>query len=93
MDITDILECYGGLKQIVSVSTRKLDTLEIVLTDLHGFFHPPTTLPPLQVDSDKKGKDSDHGIVVFVLCRGGGVAVVGWHEFERKCFSDTKSKR
>ena len=54
LDITDILECYGGLKQIVSVSTRKLATLEIVLTDLHGFFHPPTTLPPLQVDSDKR---------------------------------------
>ena len=28
-------------------------------------YHPPTTLPPLQVDSDKKGKDSDHNVVVF----------------------------
>ena len=65
LNISDILECYGGLRQIVSVSTRKSATLEIVLTDLHSFFHPPTTLPPLQVDKDKKGKDSDHGIVVL----------------------------
>ena len=65
LDISDILECYGGLKQIVSVNMRKSATLSIVLTDLHSFFHPPTTLAPLQVDSDKKGKDSDHGIVVL----------------------------
>ena len=25
----------------------------------------PTTLPPLQVDQDKEGKDSDHNVVVF----------------------------
>ena len=42
-------------------------TLYLVLTDLHSFFHPPTTLPPLQVDEDKKGKDSDHNIVVLAL--------------------------
>ena len=65
LDITDILECYGGLKQIISVPTRKSATLEIALTDLHSFFHPPTTLPPLQVDTDKKGKDSDHDIVLL----------------------------
>ena len=28
-------------------------------------FHPPTTLPPLQVDSDKVGADSDHDVVVL----------------------------
>jgi hypothetical protein len=27
--------------------------------------HPPTTRPPIQVDSDKNGKDSDHNTVVF----------------------------
>ena len=61
----DILECYGGLKQIVSVSTRMSATLSVVLTDLHGFSHPPANLPPLHVDTDKKGKDSDHNIVVL----------------------------
>ena len=46
LDINDILECYGGLKQIISAPTRKTATLSIVLTDLHSMFHPPTTLPP-----------------------------------------------
>ena len=53
LNISDILEAHGALKQIVSVPTRKGAILEVVLTDLHTFYHPPTTLPPLQVDSDK----------------------------------------
>ena len=65
LDITDILECYGGLKQIISIPTRKSATLEILLTDLHTLYHPPTTLPPLKVDTDKAGKDSDHDVVLF----------------------------
>ena len=65
MDISDILDSYGALKQIISVSTRKSATLEMILTDLHTMFHPPTTLQPLQVDEDKIGKDSDHNVVVF----------------------------
>ena len=65
LDISDILDCYGAIKQICSVPTRNSATLEIVLTDLHTLYHPPTTLPPLQVDSDKLGKDSDHDVVLF----------------------------
>ena len=65
LDISEILDCYGGLQQVISVPTRNSATLEILLTDLHTMYHPPTTLPPLQVDAGKKGKDSDHNIVVF----------------------------
>ena len=65
LNITNILDSYGGLKQVCSVPTRKSATLEVVLTDLHSLYHPPTTLPPLQVDERKDGKDSDHNIVVF----------------------------
>ena len=65
LDVSDILESFGALKQIISIPTRKSATLEILLTDLHTQYHPPTTLPPLQVDRDKKGKDSDHEVVVF----------------------------
>ena len=64
-DISDILDCYGALKQICSVPTRNTATLEIVLTDLHTLFHPPTTLPPLQADTGKGGKDSDHNVVLL----------------------------
>jgi hypothetical protein len=42
VDINDILDSYGALKQIISVPTRKTATLEIILTDLHTMFHPPT---------------------------------------------------
>ena len=65
LDTTDILDSYGALHSIISVPTRNSATLEIILTDLHTLFHPPTTLPPLQVDSDKQGKDSDHNVVVL----------------------------
>ena len=65
LDTTDILDSYGALHSIISVPTRNSATLEIVLTDLHSMFHPPTTLPPLQVDANKKGKDSDHDIVLL----------------------------
>ena len=63
--VEDIMDSYGALKQVCSVPTRKKATLEIILTDLHTLYHPPTTLPPLQVDSDALGKDSDHNIVLF----------------------------
>ena len=54
LDTTEILDSYGALQQIISVPTRKSATLEILLTDLHTLYHPPTTLPPLQVDQDKQ---------------------------------------
>ena len=53
------------MKQIISIPTRKSATLEIILTDLHSLYHSPTTLPPLQADSNKKGQNSDHDAVVF----------------------------
>ena len=53
------------MKQICSVPTRKNATLEVILTDMGHLFHPPSSLPPLTVDRDKKGKDSDHNIVIL----------------------------
>ena len=65
LDTTEILECYGALRQAVTVPTRKAATLSVLITDLYSMYHPPTTLPPLQVDTGKTGKDSDHSVVVF----------------------------
>ena len=45
--------------------TRKGATLELIITDLVSYYHPPTSLPPLQVDKDKPGVDSDHNIVIM----------------------------
>ena len=66
LDISEILECHGGLKQIIFVPTRKQATLEILLRDLRSLYHSPTTLPPLQADPGTGGKDSDHDGLLFV---------------------------
>ena len=65
LNISSILDAYGALKQSVSVPTRNEAILEIVLSDIHTLYHPPTTLAPLQVDADKNGADSDHDVVVL----------------------------
>ena len=64
-DYTEVTDAYGALKQCVTVGTRKQATLEVILSDLINLYHPPTTKPPLQVDENKKGVDSDHYIVIF----------------------------
>ena len=62
--ITPVLNSYGQLRQICSIPTRKNATLELIITDLWGLYHPPSSMPPLKVDQDKKGKDSDHAIII-----------------------------
>jgi hypothetical protein len=75
LDVTPILDSYGALKQIISIPTRNGATLELLLTDLHPFYHPPTTLPPLQVDDDKAGADSDHDVVLMAPSQSSHYAV------------------
>ena len=65
LKINRILDSYGPLRQIISVPTRHSATLENIITDLHTLYQQPECLPPLQVDRDKPGKDSDHNIVVL----------------------------
>ena len=40
VDISDILDSYGAMHQILSLPTRKSATLEVILTDLHTQYHP-----------------------------------------------------
>ena len=65
LEIGPIMDSYGALKQLISVPTRKSATLSNIITDLCNLYHPPTTLPALQVDEGKKGSDSDHQVVIF----------------------------
>ena len=58
--IEPILDSYGALKQVISTGTRGDAILENIITDLHSFYHPPSTLAPPQVDTGKKGSDTDH---------------------------------
>ena len=69
------MDAYGALNQLVSVPTRQGATLEIILTDLHSLYHPPTTLPPLEVDQNKEGVNSDHNIVVMAPLSNGNYEV------------------
>ena len=64
-DISDILDSDGSLMQVCSVATRETSTLENVITNMATLFHPPTTRPPLKQDKDKKGKPSDHNIIIM----------------------------
>ena len=65
LNINSILDSYGALKQSITVPTRQDAILEIILSDISTLYHPPTTLPPLQVDHDQKGADSDHNIIIL----------------------------
>ena len=51
-----------SLRQLVEGYTNKKGdkTLDVILTDSHDVLQEPSILPPLQVDEDKDGKDSDH---------------------------------
>ena len=63
--ISDILDSNGLLQQVCSVPTRNASTLENIVTDLATFYHPPTTLPPLENDVEGEGRPSDHNMLVF----------------------------
>ena len=64
-DFGDVIDSYGALHQVVTQPTRKNSILEILLTDMATFYHPVSTIEPLECDEDKIGEDSDHKIVVF----------------------------
>ena len=44
--VQDVLLSYGALQQMCGVPTRKAASLQLILTDLHTYMHPPTALPP-----------------------------------------------
>ena len=63
--MSDMLDSYGALQQVVTESTRKDEILDVIITDLHTLYHAPICVPPLQVDEGRVGKDSDHNVVIF----------------------------
>ena len=62
LKLPSLLSYDPSLKQIVRKCTNKNrdKVLDCFITDLHSLLQEPTILPPIQVDSDKVGKDSDH---------------------------------
>ena len=64
--IDNILALSSQLKQMVKSPTRMnpAAVLDLVITDLHQYYHDVQVLDPLEVDTDKVGQDSDHNIVI-----------------------------
>ena len=62
MKIDAITNLDPTLKQMVKNYTNKKGdkVLDVILTDCQNLLQEPTILPPLQVDDNKEGKDSDH---------------------------------
>ena len=65
VDVTDVLLRYGALHQVCGVATQQGAALQLVITDLHTFLHPPTAKPPIQVDEGSVGKDGDHQTLIL----------------------------
>ena len=67
ININPILDLSPSLSQIVQIPTRTNPdaTLDKIITTLSRFYLPPTTLPPLDNDTEGNGKPSDHLIVVM----------------------------
>ena len=67
LKLEPILNLSPYFHQAVKVTTRRNPDaiLDVIITNLHALFHPPTTLEPLDNDDDNSGKPSDHLPVVM----------------------------
>ena len=67
LNLSPILNLSPSLKQVVQVPTRLNPdaTLDPVITTMWRLYVPPITKPPIDNDQDKKGKPSDHLVVLM----------------------------
>ena len=67
LNLSPILNLSPSLKQVVQVPTRLNPdvTLDPIITTMWKFYQPPITKPPIENDLDKKGKASDHLVVLM----------------------------
>ena len=65
INVNPILAMSPSLKQVVQIPTRMNPeaTLDKIITTLSEFYLPPTSLPPLDNDTEGNGKPSDHLII------------------------------
>ena len=67
LKIGPILSLSPDLHQVVQIPTRRNPDaiLDQIITNLQMYFHPPSTLEPLDNDEENSGKPSDHLTVVW----------------------------
>ena len=67
LNIKPILSLSSDLQQVVKVPTRLNPDaiLDVIITNIHHLYQPPTTLAPLDNDENQTGKPADHLVVVM----------------------------
>ena len=90
LNINSILDSYGALKQCMTTPTRNQAILEIILSDISNKYHPTTTLAPLQVDSDKKGSDTQTVTTTLWCLLHKQMQIIDWKELKNLSMLMTK---
>ena len=67
MNLSPILNLSPDLHQVVKIPTRLNPDriLDPIITNLRKYYCEPTTKPPINPDANKKGKPSDHLVVLM----------------------------
>ena len=66
MDISSILNSGLKLKQLVRSFTRKLEILDVLMTNMFAYYSTPVIIPPVQPDVPGQGVPSDHSVPLCV---------------------------
>ena len=65
IEVRQLLQIDSSLRQTVQLNTRKQKILDVILTNLHRYYHSPEIVPPINPDIPGKGVPSDHsGVIV-----------------------------
>ena len=66
MNISPILNCGLKLRQIVDKPTRGKKILDVIITNLGGYYKSPEIAPPIEPDDASSGVPSDHAVPVCI---------------------------
>ena len=66
MKISPLLNCGLKLRQIVDQKTHGNKIIDVIFTNLSGFYKSPIIAPPIQPDNPSSGEPSDHYVPVCI---------------------------
>ena len=66
MNFSSILNCGLRLRQIVDKNTRGNKILDIIFTNLSGYYKSPIIAPPISCDDPRRGVPSDHSVPICI---------------------------
>ena len=65
-NISPILAINHNFRQTVTRKTHGDQILDVIITNLHMFYHTPVIIPPVPADNPLKGSPSDHHVPLAV---------------------------